>query len=108
MGVRVNRFSQTTRDANEPALVTLAKKLGMGWWQGPPLDGWAIHRGVWMPVEIKLPEREGLSNEYTPAQRRFRTWCETYNGPHLIWRTDDDVIAAAGGFVTAGREKHVR
>lgn len=94
---RVNRYSQTARDANEEPLLQLATQLGAHWVQGPPLDGWVFCRGIWMPVEIKIPEREGLSSEYTPAQRRFLRFCQEKRAPFWIWRTEDDVIASLGG-----------
>jgi hypothetical protein len=91
---RVNRYSQTTRDANEDPLLKLAAQLGAHWIQGPPLDGWIFCRGVWMPVEIKMPEREGLKGEYTPAQLRFLRFCSDRAAPHFVWRTEEDVIAS--------------
>lgn len=94
---RVNRYSQTTRDANEPALLKIAAQLGARWIQGPPFDGWMLWRGMWVPTEIKDPEREGEKYEYTPAQQRFRRFCIEHNAPHFIWRTDDDVIASLSG-----------
>jgi hypothetical protein len=96
MGKRVNRYSQTTRDANENPLVTLAARLGAAWWPGPPLDGWVAFRGVWRPVEIKTGAREGWADEYTPAQRRFRTWCYERHAPHLTWRNEADVMRDLG------------
>lgn len=94
MGRRVNRYSQTTRDANEPDLVRLAGRFGVAWWQGPPLDGWTLHRGVWRPAEIKTGARLGWTDEYTPAQKRFLEWAALYHGPVLTLRTDEDVISA--------------
>jgi hypothetical protein len=85
------------RDAVEEALVALAERLGAAWHRGPPLDGWALHRGVWMPVEIKAPEREGLKYEYTPQQIRFFAWCRIRNGRWWVWRSEDDVIRNLGG-----------
>lgn len=99
--MRVNRFSQTTRDANEPELLRLWRRLGGEWVQAPPLDGWAIHRGIWTPTEIKIPEREGLAHEYTPAQRRFLTLALAARAPVFIWRTADDVLKSAGARATA-------
>lgn len=98
---RVNRFSQTTRDRNEEELLKVAEAMGAHWHQGPPLDGWIIWRGLWTPVEIKMPEREGHKDEYTAAQQRFLRFCETYHGPRLIWRTVEDVIKSLDGRRTA-------
>lgn len=91
---RVNRYSQTTRDTNEQALLELAMRLGAHWIQGPPLDGWVSWRGIWMPVEIKVPEREGLRHEYTPSQQRFIRFCAEKRAPYWVWRTADDVIGS--------------
>jgi hypothetical protein len=85
------------RDANEPQLVETALKFGARWRIGPPLDGWILWRGQWLPVEIKLPEREGTANEYTPLQKRFFAFCREFGGKWLTWRTDDDVIRDLGG-----------
>lgn len=80
------------RDGNEPSLLDLAERLGAHWREGPPLDGWVFCRGRWMPVEIKRPECEGLVHEYTPAQKRFITWCEQWRAPWWVWRTEADVL----------------
>lgn len=101
MGRRVNRYSQTTRDANEPELVKLAQRLGCTWWQAPPLDGWTLFRGVWVPLEIKTGAREGWQDEYTPAQKRFLTFCQMHRAPVFTWRTDTDVLAALNSRITA-------
>lgn len=89
------------RDANELPLIETARRLGAQWRQGPPLDGWIVWRGLWLPVEIKLPEREGTAHEYTPLQKRFFTFCRDYGGRWLTWRTDADVIRDLGGRVSA-------
>lgn len=102
MGVRVSRYSQNTRDANEDPLLRTARALGAGFWQAPPLDGWVIHRGVWQPAEIKMPHREGHKHEYTPSQLRFLRFAADAHAPVLIWRTDEDVIASLGGVIAAG------
>jgi hypothetical protein len=89
------------RDANEQALLDLAARLGGHWCEAPPLDGWCFVRGRWMPVEFKVPEREGLQHEYTPAQRRFFAWCTLRAAPWWVWRTDADVIRDLGARVAA-------
>lgn len=91
------RTRHDNRDANEPALVALAQRLGAQWRNGPPLDGWILWRGLWLPVEIKLPEREGLKHEYTPLQKRFFTFCRDYGGKYFTWRCEDDIIRDLGG-----------
>lgn len=90
------KYSQR-RDANEFALLELARTLGAQWRQGPPLDGWIIWRGFWLPVEIKIPEREGTKNEYTPLQKQFFSFARDYGGKWLTWRISDDVIRDLGG-----------
>jgi hypothetical protein len=89
------------RDANEAALIALAERLGAHWCKAPPLDGWVFVRGRWMPVEIKRPEREGQVWEYTPAQRKFFSWCRNRGATWWLWRTDADVLRDLGARVTA-------
>jgi hypothetical protein len=97
MGIRVSRYSQNTRDANETAIVKTLERLGGHWYQAPPLDGWVLWRGLWKPAEIKMPEREGLKYEYTASQQRFLRFAAARGGEVLVLRTDDDVIAALAG-----------
>lgn len=85
------RTRHNKRDANELPLIEHARRFGAQWRMGPPLDGWILWRGGWLPVEIKLPEREGHKREYTPAQQRFFTFCREYGGRWLTWRTEADV-----------------
>jgi hypothetical protein len=93
------RYDRNHRDANEQALLDVAHRLGGAWHEIGPLDGWIwVNRlARWMPVEIKIPEREGLRGEYTPAQRRFFTWCRACGAPWWVWRTEADVIRDMGG-----------
>lgn len=89
----MKRYNRNNRDANELALITHAKALGGEWFEEGPLDGWvwiARHQ-TWVPVEIKIPEREGLKGEFTPAQKRFARWCSERQAKSLIWRTVADV-----------------
>jgi hypothetical protein len=97
----VSRYSHNQRDANESELLQVAARLGAHWLEAPPLDGWIWFRGQWLPIEIKQPEREGLQHEYTPAQRRFISWCRLRNARWLTWRSADDVIRDLGGRVAA-------
>ena len=88
-----SRYATISRDANEPELVQFAKQLGGHWLQAPPLDGWLFYQGAWRgPIEIKLPEREGLKYEYTAAQKRFFSWAELRRATWIVWRTQDDVL----------------
>lgn len=97
----VNRYSQTTRDANEPALLALARQLGCHWWEGPPLDGWTLSHGVWIPTEIKTGAREGWESEYTPNQKAFLAFARLHGGPVQTWRYDEDVFKALDAKRTA-------
>jgi hypothetical protein len=98
---RRHRLADNHRDANEDPLIALAQQLGGHFHPGPPLDGWLLARGVWLPVEIKLPEREGTGREYTPLQKRFFSWCALHNAPYHIWRDDKDVLRTMGARVSA-------
>lgn len=97
----MKRYNRNCRDANEKALVAHAQAMGCDWWEDGPLDGWAIHRGVWMPVEIKVPEREGTKGEYTPLQLRFFRWCSERRAGWWTWRTLTDVETSLGARRTA-------
>lgn len=87
------------RDGNEHELVAFAKNFGAHYRIGPPLDGWLWipRQARWIPVEIKLPEREGLAHEYTPLQRRFLSFCKETGAPWFVWRNKDDVTRDLGG-----------
>jgi hypothetical protein len=95
----MKRYNRNTRDANEQPLVQLSEGLG-GWWrEDGPLDGWVWipRQARWMPVEIKMPEREGTAHEYTPAQQRFFRWARERAAPWFVWRTEADVIRDIAG-----------
>lgn len=94
-----NRPQITRRDANEKSLTGVARGLGIRLVQVGPLDfwGWFPRRDEWLPIEIKLPEREGHKNEYTEAQKEFLALCEQVGMKRLIWRTEDDVLRDCGG-----------
>jgi hypothetical protein len=98
---RRHRLADVHRDANEKKLIELAEKLGAKWFELGPLDGWIAHRGQWMPVEIKRPEREGTKWEMTPLQKRFMRACELNQAPFYIWRTESDVLKSLNATVSA-------
>jgi hypothetical protein len=77
------------RDANENDLVGYAEQLGLMWVQTGPLDGWALWREHWYPVEIKNVDGK---NKYTDAQVLFLARCKERNAPVWTWRTLDDVM----------------
>lgn len=95
------RYSRNHRDAIEERLVALATRLGCAWHEDGPLDGWALHRGVWVPVEVKDPERKGRADEFEPAQIAFMRWCDARRGPYRVWRTESDVMRHVGALQTA-------
>lgn len=98
---RRHRLADVHRDANEEPLLKLMQQLGGRWWEGGPLDGWSLRAGIWTPIEVKLPEREGTVREYTPLQQRFISWCKLHNAPYHIWRDDKDVLRSMGARVGA-------
>jgi hypothetical protein len=80
------------RDKNHAELVSLARKLGIYWFDAPPLDGWAAIGGHLYPVEIKDPKRRGKPDEFTPQQVTFFNECRMASVKFLIWRTECDVF----------------
>lgn len=90
-------------DANHLDLVAHAQGLGGYFVRVGPLEGWlwCPRLGMWRPVEIKIPAREGLANEYTPQQKRFMRWCLDHGAPWLVWRDRFDVETSLGAVRTA-------
>lgn len=94
------------RDNAEPALVLLARELGLPMWLDPPLDWWTCIKTstglhYWCPVEIKNPKKEGHANEYTKKQKRFIKFKDQHGLPMLTWRCEDDVFKAARARIAA-------
>lgn len=99
----LNRYAKR-RDANENELVTLAEQMGALWVQTGPLDGWALWRERWYPVEIKRPDgpRGGRSDRhYTDAQHLFIAKCLARGAPVWTWRNSCDVLTDLGARQTA-------
>lgn len=99
----LNRFAKR-RDVNENELVALAERMGVLWVQTGPLDGWALWRERWYPVEIKRPDgpRGGRSHRhYTPTQHLFIAKCLARGAPVLTWRNADDVLTSLNARQTA-------
>lgn len=85
------------RDGNQSALVGVFEQLGGQWvpYANKPFDGWAYHaRFGYLPVEIKLEEREGHANEYTPRQQKLLHRMKAAGLPWLVWRTQADVVSS--------------
>ena len=80
------------RDKNEPALLRLARQLGIHWIEAGPLDGWIPNGAGFTPIEIKNPDGK---NRLEPGQKDFIALCITWDWPYEIWRTDEDVIRCA-------------
>jgi hypothetical protein len=95
--VSLNRYAKK-RDANEPELVKLLERLGGAWHPYGPLDGWAVFRGEWFPVEIKNPRGR---NRLTPLQVDFIANAQARNAPVWVWRTEDDVYNCTGALRVA-------
>jgi hypothetical protein len=79
------------RDANEPELVKVARRLGAAFERIGPLDFWVGVRGKWVPLEIKTEE-----GTYTPKQVNFIARCQARGLPVWTWRTDADVYRDLG------------
>lgn len=76
------------RDANEPELILLARKLGAFMYRTDKPGDWLCgFRGAWSIVEIKV-----LDGDYTPSQIAFRREAEERRLPYWTWRTDEDVF----------------
>lgn len=84
------------RDANEPELLEIVKAFGAVWICAPPLDGWVIWRGQFIPVEIKNGK-----NRYTDSQVKFLAQCKERNAPVWTWREPRDVFESLGARQTA-------
>ena len=86
------------RDANEPALIQLAREIGavciniqepVDW-----LIGW---RGRWYPCEVKT-----LKGDYTDQQVLFMGAAKERELQVWAWRTADDVMRSLGASIGAG------
>ncbi len=93
------RYTIHRKDRNHDELVNIARRGGAYFRVGPPLDGlcWVNRWSLWMPVEIKPPDREGTKREYTEAQQKFLADCERTGAKYWVWRTEADVIRDLGG-----------
>lgn len=91
------RTTRTRRDANDSELAMLA--AGLGAWLTRtdwPTDYLCFFRGQWDLVEIKDPDKEGWSSEFTPAQKAFRAEAVRRGARLIVWRTRLDVLAYVG------------
>lgn len=84
------------RDANEPALVRIAREIGAQMEQHGPLDWWCGFRGQWFPVEIKTAK-----GKYTEEQILFRARCKQHGTRMDTWRAEVDVFESLGARQTA-------
>ena len=86
------------RDANEGALISLARQIGAEFEKIGPLDFWVGFRGRWVPLEIKNPDGK---NQYTESQIRFLARCVERQLPVWTWREEGDVYRSLGVVRTA-------
>lgn len=93
------RYTVHRKDRNHDAIVGAAEAYGAWFIKAPPLDGWVWCKRLnkYMPVEIKMPEREGRKHEYTPAQKRFFFQAARDGASWWVWRTVEDVTRDLGG-----------
>lgn len=85
------------RDQNEPELISFAQNLGWRFWKlDTPCDWLGLRRGVWWPVEIKAPDKEGHADEYTYDQRKFLAEVAAVGGRVLVWRSKEDCMRDSG------------
>lgn len=84
------RSTHNHRDANEPALIRCAERMGVMWIEAGPLDGWVfLHQHI--PVEIKNPDGR---NRLTRLQLEYIGLCRRHDWPWLEWRTIEDVVSS--------------
>lgn len=86
MGRHATRHNK--RDANEPEIVDALADLGITWIEAGPLDGWAMIKGRFIPIECKMP-----GEPLTDSQNTFIDLCERSGWPYFIWRSGEDAIA---------------
>jgi hypothetical protein len=80
------------RDANEPALVQVARACGAYLYQTDDPGDWLCgYRGRWVVVEIKTE-----NGSPTPNQIRFSREARERRLPYWTWRTEDDVLHDLG------------
>lgn len=80
------------RDANEPELVSFARRLGWQLWKlDEPCDWLGCRRGVWWPIEIKTGD-----GELTQNQKIFHRDAFNLGARVLVWRNTSDVLADSG------------
>ncbi len=93
------RYTIHRKDQNHDRLVSAAKRCGAWVRKHPPLDllVWVGKWQMWMPVEIKRPDKEGHKDEYTPAQLKFFDECKAHDAKWWVWRNESDVFRDLGG-----------
>jgi hypothetical protein len=96
----MSRF-KFSRDANEPALVALARQLRLTMIridQGP-FDYLAGLHGRWHPVEIKNPEthaRAAGGSKLQASQISCQAEAVRANLSYWVWECEDDVLKCVG------------
>lgn len=90
------------RDVVEPELVKYARQFGWRLWKlDQPCDWLGLRRGVYYPIEIKDPAKQGHADEFTMDQKKFMAEVFAVGGRILVWRTKEDVMLDSGARVSA-------
>jgi hypothetical protein len=90
------------RDVNDSELKVFAERVGWKLWKlDTPCDYLGLRRGVWWPIEIKDPDKEGHADEFTYDQRKFMAETFACGGRVLVWRTKEDVMRDSNARTTA-------
>lgn len=85
------------RDANEPELVLIARRLGAFMYRTDEPGDWLCgYRARWVVVEIKTED-----GSPTPAQVRFSREARERRLPYWTWVTQEDVLRDLGARVSA-------
>ena len=84
-------------DANQTEIVAAWRKFGKLWLnttQGnSPVDGFLLHSGIWLAIEIKNPKGR---NTMTARQKEFHDIAKAYGGIIYVIRDMKDAMALIG------------
>lgn len=77
------------RDEIEPAILRAFDDMKVPWYEGGPLDGWAVLSGRWVPCEWK----SGKGGKLTKGQADFIRDCQQLGRPYMLARSVDEAVA---------------